>query len=154
MVVNVGSRGGHELTKRIRVFTNDPKAHITNLVVTGKIIGFVDVMPKRVRFSGPIGDVAPQQIRIVPQGGHLFKIKELKVNKGENIQFDIKPEINGKKPPKDGYLLTVKCTRKEKGSFGDLIVVRTDLKEKPVINIPISGRLFDPPEKTKKGAAK
>lgn len=153
-MVHTSNKGGHGLTKRFRVFTNDPKAPITNLVVTGNIIGFVDVQPKRARFSGQVGNVPPQEIRIIPQDGHLFRIKELKVNRGDYVEYDIKPAINGKEPPKDGYTLTVKCTRKEKGSFGDLIVVKTDLKDKPVINIPVNGRLFDPPQKKKGRTAK
>lgn len=141
VVVGTANRGGQTVTKQFRVFTDDPANPMINLVVHGKIMAYVEVTPKRIMFRGQLGDNLTQEVRIVPQDGHLFKIKKVKANSGKFIKYDLKPL--GKEPSKEGYLLTVSCTRKMKGSFGDLIIVHTDLKEKQVINIPVSGRLIE-----------
>lgn len=143
MVVNTTNKGGHVLTKNFRVFTNDPNQQTTRLVVTGKVEAYVEVSPNRVRIVGNVGDKASQEVHITPQNGHLFTIKEIKANRGDNIRLDLKPL--GKEPPEKGYLLTVISTRKEKGRFGDLIIVKTNLSGKSTINIPVSGQIFDKP---------
>lgn len=144
VVVGTHNRGGQTITKHFRVFTDDPANPMFNLVVHGKILAYVEVTPPRIRFNGQLGDNLTQEVRIVPQNGHLFKIKEAKANSGKNIKLDLKPLGKvGKEPSKEGYLLTVTCTRKEKGVFSDLIVVKTDLKEKEMITIPVSGHVLE-----------
>ena len=141
VVVGTANKGGHPLTKRFRVYTNDPSQRETVLSVSGMVNGYIDITPDRVRLVGRMGESLSQKVRIIPQKDYPFTIKEVKARSGENIRLAIEPE--GKKPPKEGYLLTVTSTRKDEGSFGDFIVVQTNLKEKPTIGIPVSGRLYN-----------
>ena len=143
MVVSTDNRGGNPLTKRFRVYTNDPKQKHAVLSITGKVKAYVDVSPRRVRLVGRMGEPLTQKVRIVPLKEYPFTVKKVRARNGKDITFAIEPE--GETPPKEGYLLTVTSTRGEAGSFGDYIVVQTDLKEKPIIGIPVSGHLYSKP---------
>ena len=113
---------------------------MADLVVTGTVEGFVTISPAAVILVGPLGDELKREVRITPTEGHPFTIKEVKAKTGRNIKWDVKPL--GKTPAKDGYLLTVTSTKQDAGSFGDYIEIQTDLKEKPMIGIPVNGRLY------------
>jgi len=146
VVVDTVNRGGQLLTKRFRVYTNDSRERQTILAVSGQVNAYIKVSPTRVRLVGRLGETLSQQVRILPQG-YPFTIREAKASNGADIRVSIEPA--GQKPAGGGYVLTVTSTRREPGSFGDYVVVKTDLKEKPTIGIPVSGRLYakQPPEK-------
>lgn len=140
MVVDTVNRGGQSLTKSFRVFTNDPQQRQAILSINGKVNGYIDVSPSRVRLFGHPGETISQQVRIIPHAEYPFTVQEVKASNGAHIRVAIEPE--GKKAPKEGYVLTVTSTRSEAGSFGDHILVKTDLKHKPTIGIPVSGRIY------------
>ena len=142
-MVGTANRAGQDLVKRFRVHSNDKTHSRVTLVVEGKILGYIEVTPDRVRLTGRVGEELRQQVRLVPRKGYPFTIKTAKPHNGKDIKVDLKPL--GNRPSRDGYLLTVTCTRKEPGSFGDYIEVRTDLKEKPLVGIPVSGHLYGQP---------
>jgi len=146
VVVDTVNRGGQLLTKRFRVYTNDPRERQTVLAVSGQVNAYIMVSPARVRLVGRLGETLSQQVRIVPQG-YPFAIREAKASNGADISISIEPA--GQQPAGQGYVLTVTSTRREAGSFGDYILIQTDLNEKPTIGIPVSGRLYakQPPEK-------
>lgn len=148
MVVNTEGRGGHSLTKRFRVYTNDPKQSLTMLTVTGKVNGYVAVNPSRVRLVGRLGEKLTAQVRIVPRKEYPFTVKSVRARNGRHIRVDLEPEPA--KRPNEAYLLTVTSTKNDPGSFGDYIVLQTDLKEKPTIGIPVSGHLYNRPKPNRK----
>jgi hypothetical protein len=139
VVVTTAGRGGQSLVKHFKVHTNDPRQPQVDLVVKGKIAGYATITPKRVVLVGRLGEPVSSQVRIIPQEGYPFTIKAAKAATGSNIQVALKPL--GDKPAKDGYLLTVTSISETVGSYGDYIELSTDLKEKPTIGIPVSGRL-------------
>lgn len=143
MVVSTDGRGGHSLTKRFRVYTNDPRQSQTVLSITGKVNGYVEILPSRVRLVGRLGDTLTDQVRIIPKKEYPFTIKKVRARNGKDIRIVLEPEAG--KPAEKEYLLTVTSTKNESGSFGDYIVVQTDLKEKPTIGIPVSGHLYSKP---------
>jgi len=140
VVVDTVNRGGQLLTKRFRVYTNDPRERQTVLAVSGEVNAYIMVSPTRVRLVGRLGETLSQQVRIVPQG-YPFTIQEAKPSNGSDIRVTI--ETEGQKTAEQGFVLNVISTRREAGSFGDYILIKTDLKEKPTIGIPVSGRLYE-----------
>jgi len=121
------------------------------LVITGEVKALVSISPDRLRFTGRVGEALTQQIRITSNQDKKLVIKEAKARRGENISLELKPLKKASKD--DGYLLTVTVTKKDVGSFGDYIEMKTNLKERPKIGIPVSGRLYEknePDAKTKK----
>lgn len=147
MVVGTTNRGGSMLTKRFRVFTNDPKQTQTVLIVTGKVTSFMEVSPERVNLMGHVGQQIEQKVRIIPKKEYPFTIKKAKPRVGQNIRLVLKPL--GKNPSKSGYLLTVVNTKETPGSFGDYIQIQTDLKAKPAFGIPVIGHIYAETAKAK-----
>jgi hypothetical protein len=147
VVVGTANRGGSLLTKRFRVFTNDPKQAQAVLTVTGKVTGYVEVSPERVNLMGHVGEKIEQTVRIIPKKEYPFTIKQAKPRTGQNIRLDLKPL--GKNPSQSGYLLTIASTKETPGSFGDYVVIETDLKEKPTFGIPVIGHIYGETAKAK-----
>ena len=146
-MVSTSGRGGHPLTKRFRLYTNDPRQAHAVLTITGKVDGYVDIQPSRVRLVGRLGETLTAQVRIVPKEQYPFTIQKARSRNGQHIRITLEPEA-GKRAEK-AYLLTVTSTKTESGSFGDYIVLQTDLKEKPTIGIPVSGHLYSKPSQEK-----
>ena len=140
VVVNTANHGGSFLRKGFTVMTNDPKNPKTNLMVYGKVKGYLSVSPNYIRLMGRTGEQIKASVKLVPEKGFPFTIKEVKAKEGDNIRFDLKPL--GKDPAKQGYELMVWNTRSEVGSYRDFVTIETDLKEKPSIRIPVSGRVL------------
>jgi hypothetical protein len=140
IVVNTDNRGGNLLRKHFTVFTNDPRAFSKNLVVFGKVKGYVNVTPTFVRLMGKPGDDIRATIQITAEKEYPFVVKGIKAKEGQHIELDLKPL--DQEAVSKGYLLAVRNLRKEPGVYRDFITITTDLKEKPVINIPVSGRIY------------
>ncbi|MDA8139760.1 MAG: hypothetical protein M0036_14010 [Desulfobacteraceae bacterium] len=141
-MVHTNNRGGQTITKRFRVFTNDPQTPETELMVTGQILAVVEVSPDRVKLVGNVGDTLTQQVHITPVNGQAFTIKEIKANRGlDNIRWELKPQSK-EKPPKKGYVLTIICGSKTEGRMGDQLLLETDMNDKPTLRIPISCNVF------------
>ncbi len=144
VVVNTKSKGGSLLHKRFTVHTNDPTHKRINLVVSGRVKGYVDVSPNRVRFMGRPDDALSKVIQITPLEDFPFTIIKIKAREGKHLEYQLKPK--GKNPAKDGYQLIVTNTMKEAGSYSDLITIETDSKKKPRLIIPVRGRIHKAPE--------
>lgn len=140
MVVGTANKGGHDLTKSFRVYTNDRNHSRIQLTVTGKVTSYMDVSPERVNLSGRLGEEIAASVRIIPEKNYPFTIKEAKPRLGQNIRLDLKPL--GKNASATGYLLIVTSTKSSPGSFGDYIEIKTDLKEKSSFGIPVRGRIY------------
>jgi hypothetical protein len=143
VVVHTNGRGGQKLSKRFRVYTDDPKEPNVELVVTGNVEGFVQIEPPRLSFIGKAGDTLRQEVRITPNPKYPFTIKEAKAATDQNLRLELKPL--GKKASKEGYLLTVTVIKTNPGAFSEYIQLYTDLKDKPTIGISVHGRLMTPP---------
>jgi len=145
VVVHTGGRGGQTVSKRFRVYTDDPNQPNVELAVTGKVEGFVDIEPPRLSFIGRAGETMRQEVRITPNPKYPFTIKEAKAATDQNLRIDLKPL--GKKA-KEGYLLTVTVIKTNPGTFAEYIQLYTDSKEKPTIGISVHGRLMTPPSES------
>lgn len=143
MVVNTANRGGQKLIKHFSVMTNDPDNPRVDLVVTGKVMGYVTIMPRYVRLMGKADENLSATIQIRPEKAHPFTIKKVDARDGNNISYDLKPL--GPNPAQNGYELIVNNTKKDAGAYQDFITIETDLKEKPRLSIPVSGRIWAPP---------
>ena len=140
MVVDTQDRGGALLKKRFRVQTNDPQNSRVVLTVIGQVQGYAKLSNKFIRLAGPQGANLESRVTIVPQSAYPFKIKKVEAQKGEHISFDLKPL--GIRPAQHGYELIVRNIKTTPGNYRDLILLQTDLQEKPVFQIPVSGRIL------------
>ncbi len=140
VVVRTENRGGETLHKRFNVSTNDPRNGRVELMVSGKVKAFVTVLPPYVRLMGNQGETLQASIKIVPQPEYPLTIKSVRSTQGEHFTHTLKPL--GEHPEREGYELTVSNTMREPGSYRDFIQIETDLAVKPMIRIPVSGRVF------------
>lgn len=140
VTVDTANRGGSFVRKSFLVQTNDPKLPQSNLTISGQVRSFINVSPAFVRLMGSNQEDLTQIIEIKPRKEYPFAIKKVTATQGQNIRFDLKPVSD--KPVKDGYRLFVTNTRQQDGYYRDFIVIETDLKQKPTLRIPVSGRIF------------
>ena len=142
VVVHTRNKGGSSLTKRFRVTTNDPQAPQTLLMVTGKVDALVEISPKRVKIQGDVGENAlSEKVQIKPHKSHPFTIKEVTANRSMGaITWDLKPL--GKEPPRKGYELTVSCDGQKEGRIYNVLLLKTDLKDKSVLRLPVTCVVF------------
>ena len=101
---------------------------------------FANIKPARVRLSGMAGHPIATTVTIIPKGKYPFQILDVKATDGGNIRYELteRPAAGGK-----GYTLSVENTKKEKGSYHDVIRLRTDSSVKPEIHIRVSGHIRD-----------
>lgn len=121
--------------------TNDPQQPKVDLTVVGGVKGFLQISPRYVRLVGAKGKDLQQTVKIVPEKDYPFKITEVDINKAKDFEYKLEPL--GKNPSKEGYQLVVRNTRTEKGAYRGHITIKTDLKEKPTLRIPVTGRIME-----------
>jgi len=144
VTVSTKNRGGQTLRKGFSVYTNDPQKPEMRLQVTGKVNAYLTVSPHYVQLFGREDQPLSQTVKITPLDGHPFTIKEVKVQQGQNLRYDLKPL--GNDPRKNGYELVVENTMKKAGNYRDLITIQTDSKEKPSVTIPVYARIHKAPD--------
>ena len=143
MVVNTADRGGQRLIKHFTVMTNDPTNSRVDLVVTGKVNGYVSINPRYIHLMGQADKNLSAVVKILPLKSHPFTITNVDARNGDNITIKLSPL--GENPAQSGYELLVSNTKKDEGAYRDFITLRTDLKEKPTLTIPVSGRILASP---------
>jgi hypothetical protein len=141
IVVNTDNRGGQNMRKRFTVTTNDPRHPHMELIVSGKVNAYVRVNPSYVHLMGRQGEKLSVVVRILPEPQYPFVIKSVRAIQGQYVSHTLNPL--GKRPQQDGYELVVTNTRREPGTYRDYIQIQTNLKAKPTIRIPVSGRVFE-----------
>jgi hypothetical protein len=152
VVVDTKNRGGSTLHKGFTVFTNDPDKPKVHLQVTGKVEGYITVAPGYIRLSGPVGQPIQRTVNLTPHKGYPFAITEVKARSNAFVRFQLKPK--GKNAPKTGYRLLVENIKSEAGNYNDTIIIKTDSPHKPILRIPIYGRIFTPQPPPGEGPAK
>jgi hypothetical protein len=140
IVVHTENRGGETMHKRFTVITNDPRNASVELIVSGKVNAYVMVTPPYVRLMGRQDEKLSVVVKILPQPEFPFTIKSVRAQ-GQYLSHVLNPL--GKHPEQEGYELVVTNTMREPGNYRDYIQIETDLKVKPTIRIPVSGRVFD-----------
>ena len=108
------------------------------------------IQPAIVSLRGYTGGTIKRTIAIRPLK-NPFKITDIKAKDGRFIKVDLKDDPT---PGKDGYLLTVENTKRDRGSYQDTIIVKTDSKLKPELSLPVYGFVRNRPASTQKSKAK
>jgi len=126
----------------IRLFTTDKIQKEITIPIWGEIkateIAFIK--PRRLTLRGSAREQVKGSVNIIPKDKYPFSITQVKPREGKNIKCDLKEvEESGKKI----YVLTVENLKKKKGSYNDMISLRTDSKDQPEIRIVVSARIRD-----------
>lgn len=113
-------------------------------MITGKVTRFAEISPSRIRLSGKAEEMLERTISIKPREEYPFEILSVKTRKSSNITTELK-EI--KTDAGIEYELKVTNIRKDKGSYRDSIILKTNSKVKPEITINVSGYIMPSEEK-------
>lgn len=119
--------------------------------MSGPVDRFVLIRPAIVSLRGYSDAPIKRTVAIRPLPRYPFRIKGIKAKNGRYIQFELKDDPT---PGKKGFLLMVENTKADPGSYQDTIVVETDSKLKPELNLPVYGFVRKRPATTEKSKAK
>ena len=126
----------------IRLFTTDKIQKEITIPIWGEIkaLEIASIKPRRLMLRGSAREPVKGSVNIVPKDKYPFSITQVKPRDGKNIKCDLKEvEESGKKI----YVLTVENLKKEKGSYNDMISLKTDSKDQPEIRIIVSAWIGD-----------
>ncbi len=129
------------MSKKIHVYTNDPKRPVLELSVSGSVKKVVTVTPQNVRLYGTAGAQLQQTVSVVPEKDFPFKILKTTARDGRNIRYRLKEERNDSRVT---YLLTVENRKADQGRYTDRIELTTDSRHVPRILINVHGRIGAP----------
>jgi hypothetical protein len=97
------------------------------------VADFVKIEPRRVRLAGRIGEAIAADVTITPI--QPFRILEAKTDPGINVRAHLLPAKNG------SYLLSIENTSTVVLNYSEMIVLRTDHRDRPEITIPVMAAL-------------
>ena len=126
------------MKKTAGVYTNDKNRPRQDLVISGAVEKFATIRPQHVSLRGFTGDPIKGQVSIIPEKKYPFKILEARAKDGKNIHFQL-DEVKKAKGP--AYELTVVNLREKNGRYYDTIILKTDSKVRPELNVRVYGYL-------------
>lgn len=99
---------------------------------------FATIRPKHVSLRGFAGDSIKGKVRIIPEKKYPFKILDVRAQDGKNINFQL-DEV--RKSNGLTYELKVENLREKAGRYYDTIILKTDSKVRPELNVKVYGYL-------------
>ncbi len=126
------------MKKTAGVYTNDKNRPRQDLVISGPVEKFVTIRPQHVSLRGFAGDPIKGQVTIVPEKKYPFKILDARAKDGKNINFQLDEvkNTNGQ-----AYELKIENLREKTGRYYDTIILKTDSKVRPELNVRVYGYL-------------
>jgi hypothetical protein len=119
------------------VQTNDPAQPSLSLVVTGKVVKFVEVRPAQVRLEGRAGVPLSVDVEILPNKDYPFTILEVRTEKNDVVRSELVEQCTAGNDSR--CLIRVENLKTTSGSYTDTLTVRTDNTGKPSFSIPVIG---------------
>ncbi|MBL7172285.1 MAG: hypothetical protein ISS68_05555, partial [Desulfobacteraceae bacterium] len=139
--VNTTGYGGRILKKTIKVYTNDKKTPVSDLIVKGDVKKFATISPNRASLNGEVGKDIRISVKIAPATRDLFDLIEAKADSGENIRIALTASGEGDRKT---YILTVENTRTTPGRYQDTIRLITTNSVRKELTIPVYGNIKAP----------
>ena len=135
------------MTKTAGIYTDDKDQPNLKLVISGMVEKFVTIIPRAVSLRGFVGDSLKKSVSIIPEEKYAFKITNARARNGKYINFQLE-EIQGS--GRREYSLTVENRRQEQGRYSDMIILETDSKIQPTVNVRVYGQLRKRPTEKQK----
>lgn len=145
IVVDFNTQGyiGNTVTRQIRVYSNDPAQSPVKLSITVNVENGVKLTPRRVNFTGYVGESLVREVAITPLPEYPFKITGITALDGRNISYELKEKIDGDNA---SYVLQVANARQLAGRYYDEIIMETDHMLIPTIKVKVNGVIINIPE--------
>jgi len=134
------------MDKTAEVLTNDPKEPVVQLMVKGPVDKFATINPRLLNLRGNAGEALEGTVIIVPEDKYPFKVVSAVAKEGRNIRVALNETKEGGKAT---YMLVVKNLKADAGSYTDTVVLKTDSKLQPELDVRVYTylRLQPPAEK-------
>jgi len=132
------------MRKSAGVYTNDKTRPRQDLVISGEVEKFVTIRPQHANMRGFVGDPIKGTVTIIPEKKYPFKILNLRAQDGKYIKYQLE-EI--KESDSTAYTLNIENLKKDAGRYYDSIVLETDSKIRPQLNVRVYGYLRPPKTK-------
>jgi hypothetical protein len=126
------------MKKTAGVYTNDKSRPRQDLIISGAVDKFATIRPQHVSMRGYVGDSLKSKVTIIPEKKYPFKILDARAQKGENINI-VLAEV--KKSSGQAWELKIENLRKKTGRYYDTIILTTDSKVRPQLNVRVYGYL-------------
>lgn len=117
--------------------TNDPAQPFLSLVVTGKVVKFVEVRPAQVRLEGQAGAPLSIDVEILPNKDYPFTILEVRAQRNDVVRSQLVEQCTAGNDSR--CVIRVENLKTTSGRYADTLIVRTDNVAKPNFNIPVVG---------------
>jgi hypothetical protein len=126
------------MKKTASVYSNDKNHSRMDLVITGQVEKFVTIRPKHVNLRGYTGDSIKASVSLIPEKKYPFKILKVRAKDGNNIKFQLEEVgLSGN----GAYELKVENLKQDAGRYFDTIILETDSKIRPQLNVRVYGNL-------------
>ena len=126
------------MRKTAGVYTNDKTRPRQDLVISGEVEKFVTIRPQHANMRGFVGDPIKGAVTIIPEKKYPFKILNLRAQDGKYIKYQLE-EI--KESDTTAYKVNIENLKKDAGRYYDSIILETDSKIRPQLNIKVYGYL-------------
>jgi len=124
------------LKKSAGVYTNDKTRPRQDLIISGQVERFVTIRPEHANMNGYVGDPIKSTVTIIPETKYPFKIINSHAKDGKYIKYQLE-ETKGSDAT--AYRLNVENVKTDAGRYYDVIILETDSKIRPQINIRVYG---------------
>jgi hypothetical protein len=135
------------MDKSAEVLTNDPKEPVVQLMVKGPVDRFATINPRMLNLRGNAGEALEGTVIIVPDEKYPFKVVSVAAKEGKNIRVALNETNAGGKA---AYALVVKNLKADAGSYSDTVVLKTDSKLQPELDVRVYTTLRPQPPAEKK----
>jgi hypothetical protein len=126
------------MRKSAGVFTNDQARPRQDLIITGQVERFVTIRPQHANIRGFVGDSIKGSVTIIPEKKYPFKILNLRAKDGKYIKFQLEET---KESDTMAYRLNIENVKTDAGRYYDAIILETDSKIRPQLNVRVYGYL-------------
>jgi len=135
ITLDTSGYGGTELERKMFVSTNDPEHKIYYFYMTGTVIDFADVQPKKMLvLRGKVGEDIQSVVTITPKQDYPFTILKYLID--DHLNDHVKVTLE----EKDGaYIFTATNIQKTPGKYKGIIYIYMDSQVKPEFKMYIKG---------------
>jgi hypothetical protein len=126
------------MRKSAAVFTNDKTRPRQDLIITGQVERFVTIRPQHANMRGFVGDHIKGSVTIIPEKKYPFKILNLRAKDGKYIKYQLEET---KESDTTAYRLNIENVKTDAGRYYDAIILETDSKIRPQLNVRVYGYL-------------
>ena len=126
------------MRKTAGVYTNDKTHPRQDLVISGQVEKFVTIRPQHANMRGFVGDPIKATVTIIPEKKYPFKILNLRTKDGKYIKYQLEET---KESGTTTYKLIVENLKTDAGRYYDAIILETDSKIRPQLNVRVYGYL-------------